>query len=83
MNRARGGSVITGVRFLRIARRVYQRGGEITAQWIMAEFGVSKSTAKHDMQLVGMYLPVVIIKPQRWLGKDPRAKRIKLARGAA
>lgn len=72
------GVIYSNVRLLRIARRVYE-GGEITAKWIMGEFGVSWSTAKKDMALVGMYLPVEILKPLRWPGTDPRAKRLKLA----
>lgn len=73
----RPGVVFNCTRMLRIARHVFE-GGEITAKWIMGEFGVSWSTAKKDMQLVGMYLPVEIEKPARWPGQDPRAKRLRL-----
>jgi hypothetical protein len=64
-------------RMLRIARRLYE-GHVVTAKWIMTECGVSWSCAKKDMQLVAMYLPVEIDKPQRWPGTDPREKRLRL-----
>lgn len=73
----RPGVTYNCTRMLRIARRVFE-GGEVTAKWIMGEFGVSWATAKRDMQLVGMYLPVEIVKPTRWPGRDPREKRIRL-----
>jgi hypothetical protein len=78
---SRPGVTFTNIRMLRVARYIYE-GGVVTAQWMMREFGVCWSTAKKDMQLVGMYLPVEILTPVP--GRhDPRAKRLQLSKRSA
>jgi predicted DNA-binding transcriptional regulator YafY len=53
------GAPHASIRLLRIARRMFE-GGIISTQWVRQEYGVSSATAKRDLQLVGMYLPVEI-----------------------
>lgn len=59
MNKSSPGNPDIGVRMLRIARRLLE-GHEVSVQWVRAEFGVSTHTAKSDVDLAAMYLPVEI-----------------------
>lgn len=64
MNKNSPGNPDIGIRMLRIARRLL-RGHPVSTAWVVAEFGVSVHTAKRDVDLVGMYLPVVIRRESR------------------
>lgn len=65
------------VRVLRIARHLLE-GGDVTTQWMRSTFGVGVTTAKKDLRLVCMWLPVERIPVPR--GIDPHTKRVRLVR---
>ena len=74
----RPGVEFTNVRMLRVARFIYE-GGTVTSAWMMQEYGISLSTAKKDMALIGMYLPVEIDQPE-FAQAGQRRKCLRLAR---
>lgn len=74
-------AVVGRERLLRLARAIYE-GEEVSAKWVMYEFGVSWTQAKADLRMALLYLPVERVERPELLahGLDPRQTRIRLAR---
>jgi predicted DNA-binding transcriptional regulator YafY len=64
------------VRMLRAARHLYE-GGVVSTEWFRGEFGVSRASAKRDMQLVVLHLPIEV----KRVGPRGRVARIAWGRG--
>lgn len=69
--------VLPRERLLRIARHVYD-GGVLTHRWIMVTFNVSISTAKEDLRMASLYLPLEYTRPNipPQAGQQPKAVRL-------
>lgn len=59
MTRRSPSRVDVPVRMLRAAKHLYE-GGVVGTEWFRTEFGISRASAKRDMQLVLLYLPVEV-----------------------
>lgn len=78
MNKASPGNPDIGIRMLRITRMLLD-GKVVTSADLISAFGVSYHTAKRDLNLVGMYLPVKIARAPSCGRRGGRFKSLSMS----